>query len=54
MSKFRDSKHLIRLAVVFLLGAVVFVALRAAVIPKSFGRYGPYRGDAIKELTAQP
>jgi hypothetical protein len=54
MSRFKDSAHLIRVAVVFLLGAIAFVALRAAIIPKSFGRYGPYRGDALKEITSQP
>jgi len=54
MGKFKDSAHLIRVAIVFLLGAIVFVALRAAVIPKSFGRYGPYRGDALKEITSRP
>lgn len=54
MNRFRDSSHLIRLAAVFLLGLLIFVAVRAAVIPKSFGRYGHYRGDALKELTAQP
>ena len=54
MGKFKDSAHLIRLAAVFILGAVVFVAIRAAVIPKSFGRYGPYRGDALTETMARP
>jgi len=54
MSKFKDSAHLIRLAAVFVLGAAVFVAVRAAVIPKSFGQYGPYRGDALREITARP
>jgi hypothetical protein len=54
MGKFKDSAHLIGLAVVFLLGAVLFVALRAAVIPKSFGKYGPYRGDALTEMMARP
>ena len=54
MGKFKDSAHLIRLAAVFILGAVVFVAIRAAVIPKSFGRYGPYRGDALAETMARP
>jgi Cytochrome c7 and related cytochrome c len=53
MSKFKDSAHLLRLAAVFLLGAVVFVAVRAAVIPKSFGRYGPYRGAALTELSSR-
>jgi len=54
MSKFKDSAHLLRVAAVFLLGAIAFVALRAAVIPKSFGRYGYYRGDALREITSQP
>ena len=54
MSKFRDSAHLIRVAAVFLLGAVAFIVVRAAVIPKSFGRYGPYRGAALAEITAHP
>jgi hypothetical protein len=43
-----------RLAAVFAMGAVVFVAVRAAVIPKSFGEYGPYRGAALREITSQP
>lgn len=54
MNKFKDSAHLIRLAAVFLLGFLVFIALRAAVIPKSFGQYGHYRGDALRELTSRP
>lgn len=54
MSKFKDSAHLTRLAAVFLLGAVMFAVLRAAVIPKSFGRYGHYRGDALTEMMARP
>jgi len=54
MSKFRDSAHLIRVAAVFLLGVVAFVAVRAAVVPKSLGLYGPYRASALTELTAHP
>jgi len=54
MSKFKDSAHLVRVAAVFLLGGVAFIVLRAAVIPKSFGEYGPYRGDALKEISSQP
>jgi hypothetical protein len=37
-------------AVVFLL----FVLLRAAFVPKDFGRYGHYRGDALAEAAAKP
>lgn len=54
MPEFRDASHLIRLAAVFVLGAVLFVVVRAAVIPKSFGRFGPYRGDALQEITSRP
>jgi Cytochrome c554 and c-prime len=51
---FKDVEHLIRLAAVMLIALVGFVILRAAVVPKSFGQYGHYRGDAIAELAARP
>jgi hypothetical protein len=54
MAEFKDSAHLIRLAGVFLLGLVLFLVLRAALIPRSFGRYGPFRGDALAEISARP
>ena len=37
-----------------LIALVAFVFLRAAVVPKSFGQYGHYRGDAIAEVAARP
>lgn len=51
---FKDIEHLIRLAVVMAIGVVAFVVLRAAVVPKSFGQYGHYRGAAIAEIAARP
>jgi hypothetical protein len=51
---FKDIEHLIRLAIVMALGVVMFVVVRTAVIPRSFGQYGHYRGDAITEIAAQP
>lgn len=54
MGRFKDSAHLIRVAAVFFLGFILFLAVRAAVIPKSFGKYGPYRGDALKEIASRP
>ena len=54
MAEFKDSAHLIRLAAVFLLGLVLFLVLRSATIPKSYGRYGPFRGDALAEISARP
>ena len=54
MAEFKDSAHLIRLAGVFLFGVVLFLVLRSATIPRSFGRYGPFRGDALAEISARP
>ncbi|MGA3176046.1 MAG: multiheme c-type cytochrome [Candidatus Acidiferrum sp.] len=54
MGEFKDVAHLIRLAGVFLLGLILFLVFRSVTIPKSFGRYGPFRGAALVELSARP
>jgi uncharacterized CHY-type Zn-finger protein len=54
MKTFHDSGHLFRLAAVFLAGIVVFVVARSFLVPRSFGQYGHYRGDAIQEIAAKP
>lgn len=51
---FKDLEHLVRLAVVIAIAVVLFIVLRAAVVPKSFGEYGHYRGAAIPEAAARP
>jgi Cytochrome c554 and c-prime len=51
---FKDIEHLIRLAVVIAIALVAFVILRAAVVPRSFGEYGHYRGAAISEIASRP
>ncbi len=51
---FKDIEHLIRLAAVIAIALVAFVILRAAVVPRSFGEYGHYRGDAIGEAASRP
>ena len=50
----RDAGHLFRLAAVFAVLFVVFLLVRSAFVPKSFGRYGHYRGDALAEIAAKP
>ena len=52
--KFKDAEHLVRLAVAFVVVLVVFLLIRAHFIPKSFGQYGHYRGDALAELSSKP
>jgi hypothetical protein len=51
---FKDIEHLIRLVAVIAIALVAFVVLRAAVVPRSFGEYGHYRGAAIAEIAARP
>lgn len=43
-----------RLLVVFICLALVFLGLRAATVPSSFGKKGFYRADALKTLAALP
>jgi len=51
---FHDSGHLIRPAVVILVGLALFIALRGAVIPKGFGQYGHYRPGALDLVRGRP
>ncbi|MGE5114592.1 MAG: cytochrome c3 family protein [Acidobacteriaceae bacterium] len=53
MAKLKDAEHLLRLAGVFLLGIVLFLVARALFVPKSFGQYGHYRGEALKEIASR-
>jgi hypothetical protein len=54
MNVFKDAGHLFRLAAVFVVGILVFLGMRAFLVPKSFGQYGHYRGDAMAEIAARP
>jgi len=54
MNLFKDAGHLFRLAGVFLVGTLTFLGMRVFLVPKSFGQYGHYRGDAITEMAARP
>jgi hypothetical protein len=54
MKKFKGAEHLLRVALVFVVAGIVFVVLRAVLVPRSFGEYGHYRGNAISEIASQP
>jgi len=54
MGSSKDIKHLLRLAVVMAVAVIGFVILRGAVVPRTFGQYGHYRGKAITEIAARP
>ncbi|HUJ29879.1 MAG TPA: multiheme c-type cytochrome [Candidatus Acidoferrum sp.] len=54
MNRFKDAEHLLRVVAVFAVGILIFVVLRAFLVPRSFGEYGHYRGNAITEMAGQP
>lgn len=54
MNNFKDSEHLLRVALVFVAGAIIFVGVRAVRVPPSFGEYGHYRGNAVAEIADRP
>ncbi|WP_109484935.1 multiheme c-type cytochrome [Occallatibacter savannae] len=54
MNIFKDAGHLFRFAGLFVLAFIVFLVVRGYVVPKSFGQYGHYRGDAMSDIAAHP
>lgn len=50
----KDAEHLVRMAAVLVGGLVAFLLIRSAIVPKSFGEYGHYRGAALDEIRARP
>jgi uncharacterized CHY-type Zn-finger protein len=52
--RLKDARHLLRLAAVFAAGLLVFLLIRAHFVPRSFGQYGHYRGDALAEVASRP
>jgi hypothetical protein len=49
-----NAGHLVRVGVVFMVAVFAFLGLRGLLVPKSFGQYGHYRGDALKDIAARP
>jgi len=54
MSAFKNSGHLFRFALLFVIAFLAFLVLRNFVVPKSFGKLGHYRADAIGDMAAKP
>ncbi len=49
-----STAHLVRLALLFAVGLAVFLAARALLVPKGFGRYGHFRAGAIRDVRLTP
>ncbi len=53
-NRLKHSGHLLRLAGLIVAGVAVFLLIRQAIVPKSFGQYGHYRAAALDEIRARP
>jgi hypothetical protein len=50
----KDAGHLIRPAAVLLAGLLLFIVVRAAVLPQDFGKLGHYRPGAMEVARSKP
>ena len=50
--RFRHATHIVRMAIVFLVGVAAFLIARWAAIPADFGTLGFYRAGAIDDVRA--
>jgi hypothetical protein len=50
----RDWAHLLRPAGVLVFALGIFLLVRSAVVPKSFGRFGHYRAAALDTIRLRP
>ncbi len=48
----KDGEHLVRLALLFGVGVVVFVLLRALLVPPTYGELGAFRAAALDDVRA--
>ena len=53
-TRFRDYEHVLRIAAIFAVGVVLFIAWRGMMVPSSFYQYGHFRGNALRDVMAQP
>jgi hypothetical protein len=49
-----DVGHLVRLALVAVILLAIFFAIRFAVVPAGFGKYGHYRAGSLDDIRAKP
>jgi predicted CXXCH cytochrome family protein len=51
--RFRDFEHLIRLVLLFGAGTLLFLGVRAVMVPPGFGEYGHFRPGALDDNAAR-
>lgn len=50
----RSTEHLIRVAILLVVGIVAFLLIRRVVVPPDFGKYGHFRPGAMDDIRARP
>ena len=50
----KDIQHLLRVVIIFIAALVGFLLVRSLLVPKSFGKVGHYRADAVGEFSLLP
>ena len=53
-SPMAHTKHVFRAGFLFLVGIVVLIVVRYALEPDTWGEFGPYRGDSVREYALLP
>lgn len=53
-SPLAHAKHVVRAGFLFLVGVVALIVLRSVLQPDTWGEFGPYRGDSVREYVAMP
>ncbi len=54
MNLLEDKEHIVRMAALFGAGLLVFLCLRALLVPSGFGVYGHFRAGAIDDNRVRP
>ena len=50
----RSTEHLARVVILLALGIAAFLAIRSAVVPRDFGKYGHFRPASMDDVRARP
>jgi len=51
---FRDKEHLVRMVGLFIAGGLVFLVMRALLVPSDFGEFGHFRAGALDDNRSVP
>jgi hypothetical protein len=52
--RFRDYQHVLRIAAIFVVAIVTFLAWRSWMVPADFGKYGHFRAGALDDAMRRP